>query len=106
MQTVSVKVQIPDGWELACDEIRLLCDDSFYQLGDQGCIAASIGLRKVEPPRPDFKQGQIIEVSNTGNNWYLRRFSCWNEAGALCIDDGECVDSRFTARWLHWRLPQ
>ena len=58
-----------------------------------------------EPPRPDFKQGQIIEVADRyGDVWCLRRFVKWECRSACCLPDGEDDGGRIF--WQRWRLPQ
>lgn len=51
MAEALVKVQIPDGWELACDEMRVPYDGEFCILGK---------------PQPGMPSGAVMEVAESG----------------------------------------
>jgi hypothetical protein len=56
-------------------------------------------------PKPELKKAQIIEVSDDGRLWKLRRFSEWANPGRVFAYDGigcaqhDCI-------WKLWRLPE
>jgi hypothetical protein len=85
MKTVSVKVKIPDGWELDCDELRLANRGEKYVLSDGTICTAQkddygllfvpkIIVRKIEPwKQPDFlKPGWIAMDENGEWYWYIK----------------------------------
>ena len=56
-------------------------------------------------PKPQLTKGQIIEVSDCGTRWKLRRFSQWADRGKVLAYDGigrELHDCVFEM----WRLPE
>jgi len=98
MQTVSVKVQIPDGWELACDEWRLPKAGEFYLAKDL-VIEANYDLsqkhiivRKIEPwKQPDFLNPGWIAMDENGDwFWFSNEpmlFSrCWDQCDCFIVE--------------------
>ena len=54
-------------------------------------------------PKPELKKGQIIEVSDDGRYWKLRRFSCWGTNQRVFAFDGHPQND---VTWAMWRLPE
>ena len=54
-------------------------------------------------PKPELKKGQIIEVSDDGVHWKLRRFSCWGVNQRVFVHDGHPNND---VAWEMWRLPE
>jgi hypothetical protein len=107
----TVKVEIPDGWELACDELRLPKAGEYYLTKDlvmqahydffscQKCVI----VRRVEPwKQPDFLKPGWIAMDESGE-WY------WYTKEPFCSPDGNqwfSGNSVILMSEVNWTPPQ
>jgi len=108
MKIVSIKVQIPDGWELACDEMRPPKKDEWYCFGngDEPNRARNdfesewVNVRKVEPwKQPEFLKPGWIAMDADGE-WY------WTGGEPRqCGDDWNAEGGSIYLAFTNWTPP-
>ena len=91
MKTETIKVQIPDGWELVTEEVAEIKHWSYFIKNNGeliGVVYPRIELRKVEEwKQPDFlKPGWIAMDANGKWCWYGDEPS--HHSNAWNVDDG------------------